>query len=873
MGFHPHYGIRFSVLPSLNSTPARLSRIYHLYLSVKLNFFPAVHFLVQLSKLSFLTYFCPLKLSISMTISYNWLSEYINVRTDPKRLSEILTAIGLEVESMEKYEAVKGSLNGLLIGEVVSCEKHPNADKLTLTRVNTGGRELLQIVCGAPNVAIGQKVIVAPVGVTIYPASGEPLTMKAAKIRGVESQGMICAEDEIGLGESHAGIIVLPDNLKPGDHAADYYKPYTDIIYEIGLTPNRMDAMSHLGVARDVAAYLNYHDRQTVTLKSPYPNTFPKGSTELTFSVTIENKNGCRRYAGVSINGVTVRDSPSWLKDRLKAVGVRSINNIVDITNYILHETGQPLHAFDASAIKGGKVIVKNLPEGSSFISLDEKERKLSSDDVMICDAEGPMCIAGVFGGLDSGVKPSTNAIFLESAWFNPVDIRKTSFRHGLRTDAATRFEKGIDISNTVNVLQRAALMITELAGGSIASPIIDVYPEPKAQTEITLTYEYLKKLSGKSYSSEEIVAILSALGFEVADQKTTEIRVKVPYHKMDVTIPADLVEEILRIDGYDNVKIPAAITITPAVQQNANDRIKEKATAFLTGSGFSEILTNSITNSAFFTEEVLNRSVKMLNSLSAELDLMRPSLVETGLQAIAYNLNRRTQDLAFFDFGRSYSKIGIGKYLEEEHLAIYTTGRRGIQSWKAQPREADFFAIKGLVVHLLGLLGIAAEEQVIEKDNALEYGLQWMANGKPIVKAGAISNSLLTRFDIRQPVFFADFHWDAVLKHVAGQKISFKEIAKQLPVHRDLSMIVPKQLQYEQVRASVNKISLKKLKQVELFDVFESDKLGAGKKSMAISFNFLDEEKTLTDKEIDGMMAKIISSLEKDCEAEIRSK
>ena len=808
-----------------------------------------------------------------MTISYNWLSEYINVKTDPRRLSEILTAIGLEVESMEHYEAVKGSLQGLVIGEVVACEKHPNADKLSLTKVHIGGAEQLQIVCGAPNVATGQKVIVAPVGVTIYPASGESLTMKPVKIRGIESQGMICAEDEIGVGESHAGIIVLPGNIKPGGLASDYYKPYTDIIYEIGLTPNRMDAMSHLGVARDVAAYLNYHDRETVTLQTPYPGSFPEAGESASVSITIENTKACRRYAGVSINGVTVKDSPAWLKDRLKAIGARSINNIVDITNYILHETGQPLHAFDASAIRGGKVIVKNLPEGSSFISLDEKERKLSAEDLMVCDAEGPMCIAGVFGGLHSGVKDSTTAIFLESAWFNPTDIRKTSFRHGLRTDAATRFEKGIDISNTVNVLQHAALMITELAGGSISSPITDVYPDPKEQTEIKLTFEYLEKLSGKAYKREEINAILEALGFEVVNQKETGITVKVPYHKMDVSIPADLVEEILRIDGYDNVKIPAAITITPAVQQNANDRIKEKATALLTGAGFNEILTNSITNSAFFTEDVLNHSVKMLNSLSNELDLMRPSLMETGLQALAYNLNRRTLDLAFFDFGRSYSKKTAGEYLEQEHLAIYTTGRRGRPSWKATPEAADFFAIKGIVVHLLNLLGIEAEEQAAEKDSTLEYGLLWKADGEPIVKAGAVSSHLLTRFDIKQPVFYADFEWDAVLKHVAGKKISFKEIPKQLPVHRDLSMIVPKHLKYEQVKASLEKISLKKLKQVELFDVFESDKLGAGKKSMAISFAFLDEEKTLTDKEIDAMMARIISSLEKDCDAEIRTK
>ena len=806
-----------------------------------------------------------------MTISYNWLAGYLEKKTEPARLSEILTSIGLEVESMEAYEAVKGSLQGLMIGEVISCEKHPNADKLTLTKVSTGGPELLQIVCGAPNVAVGQKVIVAPVGVTIYPVNGEPVTMKPVKIRGIDSQGMICAEDEIGLGDSHAGIVVLPDDAVPGETAAAYYQPYKDIVYEIGLTPNRMDAMSHLGVARDVAAFLSYHDQQQVGIKSPFPERFQPAVKKLNIKIEIENTNACRRYAGVAISNVKIKSSPSWLKNRLKSIGVRAINNIVDITNFILHETGQPLHAFDVAAITTGKVMVKNLPEGTAFISLDEKERRLSAEDLMICNGNTPMCIAGVFGGLESGVKETTTDIFLESAWFNPADIRRSSFRHGLRTDAAVRFEKGIDISNTVKVLQRAALMISEMAGGDIASDIIDVYPDPKEKREVALKYAYLKKLSGKHYGREEVKAVLTSLGFDILQESEAEVIVRVPYHKLDVSIPADLVEEILRIDGYDNVKIPQAITITPAVQKDNYHGIKEKAASFLTGCGFSEILTNSITNSAFFSEEELQGSVKMLNSLSAELDLMRPSLLETGLQAIAYNLNRRNQHLAFFDFGRSYAKKNEAAFVEKEHLALFTAGFQVGDSWKTKAAPADFFSIKGAAESLLKLLGIQVREQIVTEGRGLAYGVEWLADGEIIASAGSVSSRLLNRFDIKQPVFYADFAWDAVLRVVGSQHIRFTELPKQLAVHRDLSMTVPKGLAYAQIKRTLNQISLQKLKQVKLFDVFESDKLGADKKSMAVSFDFLDEEKTLTDKEIDGMMSRIITTLEKDCQAEIR--
>ncbi|MEJ7769798.1 MAG: phenylalanine--tRNA ligase subunit beta, partial [Chitinophagaceae bacterium] len=576
-----------------------------------------------------------------MTISFNWLSEYLPVKTEPERLSKILTSIGLEVESMRKYESVQGGLKGLVIGEVISCEKHPHADKLKVTRVNTGSKEPLQIVCGASNVATGQKVVIATVGSTIYPVNGTPLTLKVAKIRNIESQGMICAEDEIGLGESHEGIMILPANVQPGLSAASYFSVYEDTILEIGLTPNRMDAMSHLGVARDVCAYLTHHDKKQLKAILPFSNTFKTDNTSLSINVSIENTKACQRYAGVSIKGVTIAASPKWLQDRLKAIGLRPINNIVDITNFILHETGQPLHAFDADAIKGGKITVKNLPDDTVFLTLDEKKRNISAQDLMICNAEEAMAIAGVFGGLHSGITGSTSNIFIESAWFSPTEIRKTSFRHQLRTDAAARFEKGVDISNTVNVLKRAALLIREIAGGQIASEIVDVYPAPKTKTEVVVKYHYLKKLSGKNYHQDAVRKILEALGFEMIKEGIDEMRVKVPFSKPDISLPADIVEEILRIDGYDNIEIPTAIQITPSVDDHIRSAYKEKVAGYLTGAGFNEILTNSITNSDFFPEEVLNKSVKMMNSLSAELNILRPSMLETGLQALAHNLNR----------------------------------------------------------------------------------------------------------------------------------------------------------------------------------------------------------------------------------------
>ena len=807
-----------------------------------------------------------------MTISYNWLGEYLPEKIEPEKLNKILTSIGLEVESMEKYEELKGGLERLVTGEILECTKHPDADKLSLTKVDIGTDSPLQIVCGAPNIAAGQKVVVATVGATIYPFAGEPMTMKKAKIRGVESYGMICAEDEIGLSDNHAGILVLPANTKVGIPAAAYFGTYNDIIFEIGLTPNRMDAMSHLGVGKDVCAWLSHHNKKDTHVKSPFKNTFKPAHQGLPVEVSIENTVACERYAGVSIRGITIAESPKWLQQKLKSIGLRPINNIVDITNFILHETGQPLHAFDADMITGNKVIIKNLPEGTPFITLDNKERKLSAEDLMICNETEGMCIAGVNGGARSGVTTTTRNIFLESAWFNPVSIRKTSFRHGLRTDAATRFEKGVDISNTVNVLKRAAVMIKEIAGGEIASDITDIYPDPKNKTEVAIKYHYLKKLSGKNYHGDTIKNILTGLGFEIIKEGLDDIRVAVPFSKPDIRIPADIVEEIMRIDGLDNVDIPSVISISPAVETLAQEAAyKEKTAAYLTATGFNEIFTNSITNAAYYSEAVLQSTVKMINSLSADLNVLRPQMMETGLESIAYNLNRRNSDLQFFEFGKTYSTTNIGKYAEQQHVSIYITGKKNEDGWKGKGEKTDFYFAKAICEKITTLLGLTITTYTTEANDKLDTCVKASIKNDVIATIGAVNKKVLERFDIKQPVLYVDIDWDKIVLLNKSLKISFAEIPKFPAVQRDLSIVVDKALKYEQVEKATLSARLNKLTSVNLFDVFVSEKLGANKKSMAISFTFLDEEKTMTDKDIDGMMNRIIACYEKELQAEIR--
>lgn len=809
-----------------------------------------------------------------MTISYKWLSEYLPIELEPTKLSRILTSVGLEVESLTYYEEIKGGLQGLIVGEVLETSKHPNADKLTLTKVSIGNGKPLQIVCGAPNVAPGQKVIVAPVGTTIFPIKGEPLTMRLAKIRGEESYGMICAEDEVGLGESHEGILVLSANAEVGKPASEYFPAYDDWIYEIGLTPNRMDAMSHWGVARDVCAWLNLHHKKGTRAKLPLINGFKADDRSLSIEVSIENEDACRRYAGVSISGLKVGESPLWLQHRLKSIGLRPINNIVDITNYIQHETGQPLHAFDADKIKGKKIIVKNLAEGTKFTSLDEKVRTLSKEDLMICDTEGGLCIAGVFGGLNSGVTENTTNIFLESAWFNPVTTRRTSFRHGLRTDAATRFEKGVDISNTANVLKRAAQMIKEIAGGIISSDLVDVYPDPEQKKEVVLKNHYLKKLSGKNYHPDTTKEILQSLGFEIKKEGIDELWVTVPYHKPDVSHPADVVEEIVRIDGLDNIEIPERILISPAIDENiAREASREKISNWMAGLGFNEIMTNPITNSAYFSESELKRSVKMLNSLSAELDIMRTSMLETGLESVAHNLNRKNNDLKFFEFGKTYHTSGVGNYEEREHLSIFITGSANESSWKSKSQKTDLYYIKGVIQKMITALGLPAPEFQSLIDEKLSQSLSVHVKGKNVGKFGETGKKSLQHFDIKQPVYFADLQWQTLVDLSITKNISYSEIPKFPSVNRDIALIVDRKVQYMEVDKAITALKIVALKEISLFDIFESEKVGAGKKSMAISLTFLDVEKTLTDKEIDSWMTSIMDTLQKKLGAEIRSK
>ena len=806
-----------------------------------------------------------------MTISYNWLSEYLPSKIEPERLSKILTAIGLEVESLHRYESITGSLAGLITAEILSCEPHPDADKLKVTTVNTG-KETLQVVCGASNVAVGQKVILATPGTTIYPSNGDPLTLKKVKIRGVESNGMICAEDEIGVGSSHDGIMVLPAETAVGLPAALLFETYEDQIFEIGLTPNRMDAMSHLGVAKDICAYLTHHDKEDVHVKHPFKNGFKADIPGKPIEVVIENSDACRRYAGISISGITVQESPAWLKNKLKTIGLNPINNIVDITNFILHETGQPLHAFDAHKIKGNTIIVKNVAEGTPFVTLDGKEKKLTAEDLLICNADEPMCMAGIYGGQKSGVTSNTTEIFLECAWFNNTVTRKSSVHHGLRTDAATRFEKGVDISNTIPVLKRAAELIKEVCGGEISSDIIDVFPNPIQQVSIGLKYHYLKKLSGKNYHGDSIKNILKALGFEIMKEGIDELWVNVPHSKPDITLPADLVEEIMRIDGLDNIDIPTTIQISPSNDGGSySNAAREKVANILTGIGFYEIFTNSITNSAYFDEATLQSSVKMINNLSAELDILRPTMLPTGMEVISHNINRKNTDLCLYEFGNTYHKEEDGKYNEVKHLSLYVTGNSNAAGWNEKASKADFYFLKAACEKIFAATGVTNVLFEANADDTFETGAILRIKNKEIGRIGITSEKVNKQFGIKQPVLYADLLWEEMLTNKKSNRFSYREISKFPSVQRDLALVVDKAITYAQVEKMAAGLQLSYLQKTRLFDIFESDKLGANKKSMAVNFTFEDSSKTLTDAEIDEMMNKIIAACEKQLQAEIR--
>ncbi len=796
----------------------------------------------------------------------------VKMPESPQKMGEILTSVGLEVEGIEKYEEVANSLEGIVTGEVLTCEKHPDADKLKVTTVDIGNGESLEIVCGASNVAVGQKVIVATTGTTLHPVDGEPFTIKKAKIRGVQSNGMICAEDEIGTGHSHEGIIVLPAETKVGIPAAEYYQLYSDYTIEIGLTPNRMDAMSHLGVAKDVCAYLSHHQKKELKIVSPFKHSFTADNHNHPVEVVIEDPTECIRYAGVSISGIKVGVSPKWLQNRLKSIGLKPLNNIVDVTNFILHETGQPLHAFDADRIKGNKVIVKSLEANTPFITLDEKERKLSGEDIMICDgAETPMCMAGVFGGVKSGVTENTVNVFLESAVFNPGQIRKSLLRHDLRTEAAIRFEKGVDVSNTVNVLKRAVMLIKEIAGGEITSDIIDVYPVPVEKKVVTLSNHYLKKISGKNYSADTVKSILTSLNFSILREGLDDIQVEVPLSNPDISLPADIIEEIMRIDGLDNIEIPATINMAPAIDPNIHQSlVKEKVISWLTGNGFSEIFTNSITNSDYFDEATSAKTIKILNSLSEDLDVLRPSMLPTGLECLAYNINRKNNDLLLLEFGKTYAKQ-VESYSEKENLAIYFTGHQNEINWNTPQKKVDIFYVKGICAAIFKLAGLADFTWIQEDGHELVENIVAVCRNQEVAKAGKVNAKIQESFSIKQPVYFLCIDWEKLLSLAFRKETVYKPVARFPQVHRDLSIILNKGIPYQKVEELVYSLKLKKLIDLRLFDVFESEKLGVDKKSLAISFTFSDKEKTLVDKEIDGMMNTLIDKLEKDLQAEIR--
>ncbi len=803
-----------------------------------------------------------------MIISYNWLADYLPQPVPVNELSQILTSIGLEVEAIERAEAVKGGLAGLVIGEVLTCEKHENADKLRVTTVNVGGERPLHIVCGAPNVAAGQKVVVATVGTTVHPNTGEPFLIKKAKIRGADSEGMICAEDEIGLGDSHAGVIVLPADATVGMLAKDYYNiPETDFSIHIGLTPNRSDANSHIGVARDVCAYLTHHKGEKHSVILPREEQLTAGKTSELVSVTIEATEACPRYTGLSLKNVTVGDSPEWLKQRLTAIGVRSINNIVDVTNYVLHEFGQPLHAFDADKLANNAIVVKFLPEGTPFMALDEKERKVRGEDLIICDGAGAVAIGGVFGGLHSGITAGTTNVFLESAYFDPMHIRKTSMHHGLRTDAALHFEKGVDINNVIPALNRAAALITEVAGGEVASKLTDVYPTPLLPVMVTIHYNYIEKLSGKSYTHHAIKEMLTALGFVIITETEDALQLQVPTNKADVSQPADIVEEILRIDGLDNIALSGRLNIALTKPLPGDREARERMAELLCGMGVQEIVTNSIVNSKYYPNE--EHLVRMINSLSSELDVMRPSMLESGLEVIQYNCNRKSQDLGLFEFGNVYHQYA-DKYVQESRLGIWLTGNVKAAHWDQQAKKANGYYLKGMVDNMLAYSGIS-NVAVTYPEGGAELETQWKWKNQVLCSIEKMSAAKLKEFDIKQDVFFADVRWDVWVKAQAAGKIKFSEVPKFPAVVRDLAIVLDTAITYKQVQDATEQLKIASLEHFGLFDVFESEKLGAGKKSYALSYTFQLQDRTLTDAEIEQVMQQLIDVYKNKLSAQIR--
>jgi phenylalanyl-tRNA synthetase beta chain len=806
-----------------------------------------------------------------MRISYNWLKQFIKIDLKSEETAAILTDLGLEVEVVEKYQSVRGGLEGVVVGHVLTCEKHPDADRLKITTVDLGEGSPVPIVCGAANVAAGQKVPVATIGTQLFDKEGVAFEIKKGKIRGQESHGMICAEDELGLGTSHEGIMILDDKLKPGTPCATVFNIENDEVFEIGLTPNRADAMSHYGVARDLRASL-LQKNSNIELITPSVSTFRIDKRTLKIDVDVKDNKLAPRYCGVTISGVAVKESPEWLKNRLKAIGLSPKNNIVDVTNYILHDLGQPLHAFDASKING-KVIVKTVAGGTKFTTLDDVERTLHEEDLMICDEKGPLCLAGVFGGKGSGVTETTNAIFLESAYFNPVSVRKSAKRHALNTDASFRFERGIDPNITEFALKRAALLIKEVAGGEITSDIIDIYPKAIEDFRVFLNFDKTTKLIGQELPKETIKKILASLDIKVTTVSDAGLGLIIPSYRVDVQREVDVIEEILRVYGYNNINFTKKLNATVSNSARTEDyKVQNIVAAQLNGIGFHEMMANSLTTPDYVgLSEMLKEeyNVMMLNPLSNDLSAMRQSLLFSGLEAVSYNINRRNGDLKLFEFGKTYHKLPSG-YDEQKHLTLFVSGHRNEESWTNPQKTSDFFLFKGYVSSVLERLGICKIQNKPVASDVFAEGMAIASGNDTLVEFGTVKKSILKHFDIKQEVFYADFNWNLILKLI-GSKIKFTDIPKYPEVRRDLALLVDDTVAFDAIYTIARQTEKSLLKDVSLFDVYQGKNLPEGKKSYAVSFTLQDNSKTLTDEQIDKIMSKLQKNMENELGASLR--
>tara|TARA_B110000008_G_scaffold1176_1_gene1161 strand:+ start:83227 stop:85653 length:2427 start_codon:yes stop_codon:yes gene_type:complete len=808
-----------------------------------------------------------------MKISYNWLKQFLQTDWEVNKISELLTDLGLEVEGVETIESIKGSLEGVVVGEVLTCVQHPNADRLKLTTVDLGLGDPLQIVCGAPNIAAGQKVPVATIGTILYDDSGSGFKIKKGKIRGEESHGMICAEDELGLGTSHEGILILDNKLKSGTKAADVFDIEIDNVFEIGLTPNRADAMSHYGVARDFRAGLIQHGIN-LELITPSVSDFNVDERRLKIDVEVDEKELAPRYCGISIVDIKVKDSPEWIQNRLKSIGLTPKNNIVDITNYVLHELGQPLHAFDAEKIEGNRVVVKTLESGTKFTTLDGIERELHSEDIMICDAtSNPLCIAGVFGGINSGVTEKTTSIFLESAYFNPVSIRKTAKRHALNTDASFRFERGIDINFTKYALKRAAILIKEYSNGKIASDVMDFYPKKMEDFRVFLSYDNAFRLIGQELDKETIKNILASLEIKISSETEAGLGLTIPSFRVDVQREADIIEEILRVYGYNNIKFSHKLNLSISSNSNKDTLVENIVSNHLTSLGFNETMTNSLTKEDYIS---LSKNLKtefnvsMLNPLSNDLKVLRQSLLFSGLESISYNLNRKNNSLKLYEFGKTYHKYEHG-YQEDKHLTIFISGARTKDTWTSPSQNSDFFYLKGIIISILERIGVLNLKTSPIKSDVFSEGIVISLGKKKLVELGVITKQIRKEFAIKQEVLFADFDWSTILSISGNKKIKVSNLTKFPSVKRDLALLLDKKITFKEIYDLAFQSERNLLKEVDLFDVYQGDKLPEGKKSYAVSFVLQDKNKTLEDRQIDEIMQKLQQSFEKNLEAVLR--